>query len=533
MSDFDVIVIGAGNAALCAAIAATENDARVLVLEKAPRHMRGGNTYWSGGMFRFAYGDRDELDRLVPGTVAAGGVLETAEPYGIADFRNDLTSVTNGRADPVLARLVVEGSMDAMIWLREACHVEMEPALSIAAVRKGDRYSWLRGLAVRAASGGIGLSESLFRHCESIGVEISYDTAALSLSIDRDGSVDGVRVRTEGNAETLRAKSVILACGGFEANVEMRARYIGSLIGAATVRGTPYNQGDGLRMALDVSALPAGQWSGCHAAPISADWGEFAPRDKTDQSNRISYPFGVMINRKGLRFVDEGKGTHLSTYAEYGRAILGQPGSTVYQVFDAVTAPLIDRAYGSSIPVVAETLEGLVDLLDVDDKDRALATLKAFNAAARSHPDGSDPLSGFDPSRLDGLATLDLAPNKTNWAMPLLAPPFSAYTATGGITFTFGGLRINEHAGVMGTDWRPIRGLYACGEIVGGLFHDSYPAGTGLTAGAVIGRIAGRNAALRTPALGGHAWRSGGDGLSSSVDGSRPLRAGAMEGWVP
>ena len=201
----------------------------------------------------------------------------------------------------------------------------------------------------------------------------------------------------------------MLGCGGFEANVQMRTQHIGPLVGAAKVRGTPHNQGDGLRMALAIGALPWGQWSGCHATPISADWGEFAPRALTDRSNRLSYLYGVMLNRQGLRFVDEGEDTNLYTYAKFGRAILAQPGAKAWQIFDRKVIHLLEPRYSTSKPITADTLEELVEQLDLDDRKQAVKTLHEFNAAAR------DVDEGFDPSRKDGMSTRGLTPEKTNW----------------------------------------------------------------------------------------------------------------------
>ncbi|MFM7422261.1 MAG: FAD-binding protein, partial [Alphaproteobacteria bacterium] len=250
-----------------------------------------------------------------------------------------------------------------------------------------------------------------------------------------------------------------------------------------------HNQGDGLRMAMAIHAMPWGQWSGCHATPISADWGDFAPRELTDKSNRLSYIYGVMLNRQGKRFVDEGEDGALFTYAKFGRAILAQPGAKAWQIFDSRVLHLLEPRYSTSKPIIGNTFEELLDQLDIDDKKTALATLKAFNDAARINEDK------YDPSRKDGVRTEGLDLDKTNWAQRLDAPPYHAYSATGGITFTFGGLRVTEKAEVVGTDWRPIPGLFACGEMIGGLFYDNYPAGTGLVSGATFGRIAGREAA--------------------------------------
>jgi tricarballylate dehydrogenase len=365
----------------------------------------------------------------------------------------------------------------------------MEPAITLTGVRKGNRIVWARGLVVRAEHEGVGLSRSWFATAERMGIEIRYGAAAIGLLQDQRGHASGVRVRDDDGISDIAGRAVILGCGGFEANVQMRTQHIGPLVGGAKVRGTPHNQGDGLRMAMDIGAMPWGQWSGCHATPISADWGNFAPRELTDRSNRLSYLYGVMINRRGRRFVDEGEDGAMFTYAKYGRAILAEPGAKAYQIFDSQVVHLLEPRYSTSDPLVADTLEDLVAQLDVDDKPQALKTLLEYNAAAKHASEG------FDPTQKDGLSTTGLALEKTNWATKLEQPPFYAYTATGGITFTFGGLKVDENARVIGTDWRPIGGLFACGEMIGGLFYDNYPAGTGLVSGATFGRIAGRSAA--------------------------------------
>lgn len=196
-----------------------------------------------------------------------------------------------------------------------------------------------------------------------------------------------------------------------------------------------------------------------------------------------------MLNRKGLRFVDEGEDGALFTYAKFGRAILAEPGAKAWQIFDQKVVHLLEPRYQTSKPISSETIEGLIEQLDIEDKAQALKTITNYNAAANEAD------QRYDPSKKDGLATSGLALPKTNWAVKLDKPPYVAYSATGGITFTFGGLKVDENARIIGTDWRPINGLFCCGEMVGGLFYDNYPAGTGLVSGATFGRIAGRNAA--------------------------------------
>jgi tricarballylate dehydrogenase len=489
LADYDVIVVGAGNAALAAAVSATEHGAQVLVLEKAPLEMRGGNTHWSGGVFRFAFDDPRDLEPLLPGIEEEySNFYDGVTPYTYDDFMGDLQRLTGGQTDPVLSDVLVSNSGETVMWMHETGKIPMEPAVNLSGVEKDGVIQWQRGLVVRSVHEGVGLSKSWFATAEKMGVEIRYDSAALELILDAKGNVSGVKVRGPDGVEEIAGGAVVLAAGGFEANTQMRAQYLGSPWDQAKVRGTPHNQGDGLRMALDIGAMPWGQWSGCHSTPISADWGHFAPREMTDKSNRLSYLYGVMINREGRRFLDEGLDVQFLTYAKYGRIILTQPGGMAFQIFDQKTVHLLEPRYSTSEPIVADTLAEIVEKLDIDDRDRALETLNQYNDAA------CDP-GAFDPSQKDGLSTSGLEIDKTNWATRLDEPPFHAYTVTGGITFTFGGLKIDADAQVIGTDWRPIPGLYTCGEMVGGLFHDNYGAGSGLVSGATFGRIAGRSAA--------------------------------------
>lgn len=490
MKKYDVIVVGAGNAALAAAVSAREAGASVVVLEKAPRDMRGGNTHWSGGVLRIAFEKPRDLAPLLPGVEDDyEAFYEGITPYTHDDFYGDLMRVSNGRADAELTKVLVDSSRDTVMWMNKVGGVKMEPATSLSGVRKGNRIVWQRGLVVRAEHEGVGLSKSWFATAEKMGVEVRYGASAMELVLDGRGRVCGVKIKTDDGIETVSGGAVVLGSGGFEANVQMRTQHIGPLIGAAKVRGTPHNQGDGHRMAMAIGAMPWGQWSGCHATPISADWGEFAPRELTDRSNRLSYCYGLMINRKGKRFVDEGEDVNLFTYAKFGRAVLAEPGARAYQIFDQKSVPYLEPRYSTSKPISAGSIRELIDKLDIEDKAEALRTVEAYNSAARTK-------AAFDPTKKDGLSTSGLELDKTNWATKLDQPPYVAYSCTGGITFTFGGLKVNAKAEVIGTDWRPIGGLYACGEIIGGLFYDNYPAGTGLVSGATFGRIAGREAAV-------------------------------------
>jgi tricarballylate dehydrogenase len=260
----------------------------------------------------------------------------------------------------------------------------------------------------------------------------------------------------------------------------------------AKVRGSRYNLGDGIRMALEIGASPMGQWSGAHAVQWDMNAPEFGDLQVGDGFQKHSYPWGILINNHGLRFLDEGADFRNYTYAKYGRVMLDQPGLGAWQVFDAKVADLLRDEY--KIPQVtrvrSETIKGLADQMDGMDVEQFVKTIDEYNAAVEDSV-------RFDPTLRDGRRTRGLSPDKTNWTNTIDEPPFEAYHVTCGITFTFGGLRVTPDAEVVGGDGKVIPGLFACGELVGGLFYFNYPGGTGLTSGSVFGRIAGREAARR------------------------------------
>jgi tricarballylate dehydrogenase len=486
MADYDVIVVGAGNAALAASVSARGAGAeRVLVLEKAPQEMRGGNTYYSGGLLRIAFNEVADILSLVPEARTLAGFVDGVEPYPREAFWSDLRRMTSDRTDPELAEILISNSYDTAGWMVQN-GIRFEPAISLGAVRVGNVIKWPKGAIVRAVNEGVGLSRMWFAAAQRCGVEIRYDSAALGLVQNSRGRVSGVMVRDASGIQEFSARAIVLGCGGFEANTEWRARYLGRPWDHAKVRGTPHNQGDGLRMALEIGAMPIGQWSGCHATPINAAAPAYGDRKLTDKTNRLSYLYGVMINRLGLRFVDEGEDQALFTYAKFGGAILNQPGGIAYQIFDDKVVHLLEPRYATSEPIRADRLNDLVRQLEVDH-EAAIRTLAEFNSAAGQ--------GNFNPGERDGMAARGLPLPKSNWAQKLDAPPFTAWAVTGGITFSFGGLKINDRAQVIATDWKPLAGLYTCGEMVGGLFHHNYPGGSGLMSGAVFGRIAGASAA--------------------------------------
>ena len=301
-------------------------------------------------------------------------------------------------------------------------------------------------------------------------------------------------MKEQGELHDVEASSVILACGGFESNAEWRTRYLGPGWELAKVRGTRFNTGDGIRMALDIGASPAGNWSGCHAVGWDNNAPEFGDLSVGDAFQKHSYPFGVMVNATGKRFVDEGADFRNYTYAKYGRVILEQPDQFAWQVFDRKVLHLLRDEYRIKrvTKVSAATLEELAPKLEGVDPAAFLDEMRAYNAAVRADVP-------FNPNVKDGRGTIGLSVPKSNWANTLDEPPFEAYQVGCGITFTFGGLRIAPATGeVLDSDLSPIPGLYAAGELVGGLFYFNYPGGTGLMSGSVFGRIAGIGASRAT-----------------------------------
>jgi tricarballylate dehydrogenase len=488
MSEYDVIVVGAGNAALCAALSARETCNRILMLERAPEDQAGGNSRFTAGAMRVAYEGVNDLRKLMPDLSEDEIGRTDFGAYTEAQFLDDLGRVTQWRCDPDLTEVLVKRSFDALLWMRSK-GVRFVPIYGRQAFKIDGRFKFWGGLTVETWGGGPGLVDALTRAAKQSGIELWYAAPATSLIHD-DAGVHGVRVKRAGRSTEVRARCVVLAGGGFQSNPEWRARYLGPNWELAKVRGTRYNTGDVIRMALDIGAAPAGNWSGCHAVGWERNAPEFGDLAVGDAFQKHSYPFGIMLNADGRRFVDEGADFRNYTYARYGRVILAQPGQFAWQVFDRKVQHLLRDEYRIKqvTKVVAGTLEELVRKLEDVDPGAALQEIRRYNAAVKTDVP-------FDPNVKDGRCTAGLAVNKSNWANTIDQPPFEAYAVTCGITFTFGGLRIDTDARVLSTDGAPIPGLYAAGELVGGIFYFNYPGGSGLTNGAVFGRIAGASAA--------------------------------------
>ena len=486
--DADVIVVGSGNAALCAGIAALEGGADVLMVEKAPEALRGGNSAYTAGAMRFVYDGRDDLMPLLsdPGDER----LERTEfgAYTAAKFEEDLLGFNGGRPLSGEQRALIDGSYATMRWL--ASHgVTFEPIWSRQSFERDGKIVFWGGLTLAAENEGVGLVDGEIAAFERMGGRIRYETPARGLIVE-DDRVVGI----ETDDGPLRARAVVLASGGFEASEERRRELMGTPWNAAKVRGTPHNTGDGLRMALALGAARHGHYSGAHATPMDLHMKDFGnldlPAGERKNYRKICYFLGLMLNADGKRFVDEGQNFRNYTYAQFGRAILDQPGGFAWQLFDAKVLDLLYAEYRhhDASFVEADTLDELIERLDGVDKDVARATIASFNEAV-------DDTVTFDPTSLDGKAAIGLDPPRSNWAQRLDTPPFRAYPVTGGITFTYGGLKVDEAGRVGREDGSAIEGLYACGELVGGVFFEGYPGGSGLTSGAVFGRRAGQGAA--------------------------------------
>lgn len=474
---------------MSAGIAALEAGAKVLMLEKAGRDLAGGNTKYTAGAMRFAYDASEDLLPLLSDPDDPRIARTDFGHYTKDKFASDLLGFNDGAPLTVEQQTLVGQSYDAVRWL--AGHgVTYEPIYSRQSFEKDGRIVFWGGLTLAAENEGVGLFEMELAAFERLGGEIRYDTAVTGLIHDGT-AVTGVRV----GEEEMFADAVILACGGFESSDSLRAELIGPDWSVAKVRGTPHNTGDGIEFAKELGAALYGRFDGCHATPMDLhmkDFGnlELPPKERKNY-RKICYFLGVMLNARGERFVDEGINFRNYTYAQFGRAVLEQPDHFAWQIFDNKVKDMLYGEYHfhDASFVEADTLEGLIAQLEGVDKDAATKTLTDYNAAV-------DETTGFDPTVLDGKSTTGLALEKTNWAQKFDTPPYRAYPVTGGITFTYGGLKVDDQGRVLRTDETAISGLYAAGEMVGGVFFGGYPGGSGLTSGTVFGRRAGQGASV-------------------------------------
>lgn len=486
---YDVVVVGGGNAALCAAISAVDEGSRVLLLERSPKDERGGNSTFTDGKLRAVYNGIEDMRALIPDLTEAEIASSDFGVYTEADFFDDMARVTQYRTDPDLCEILVRNSRDILYWLKSQ-GVRFMANYGRQAYRVDGRFKFWGGTTIVVASGGPGLVDTLYRTVESKGVDIRYDAWVRDLIFDEATGVSGVVVRIDGETHNIHATAVVLACGSFEANAEWRAKYLGPGWDLAKVRGSKYNTGDGLAMALRIGAQPKGHWSGCHATAWERYASDFGDMTQTPQYQRHSYTFGIVVNAAGDRFIDEGADFRNYTYAKYGSEVLKQPGQVAWQIYDGKVLHLLTDEYRTRhvTKVRADTLDEMIAKLEEIDGDRLRRTIRDFNAAVQTDVQ-------FDPNSKDGRGAPGLRIPRSNWANTIDTPPFEAYAVTCGITFTFGGLHITTEGQVVDANLAPIPGLFAAGEMVGGIFYFNYPGASGLTSGAVFGRLAGKHAA--------------------------------------
>jgi precorrin 3B synthase CobZ len=505
----DVLIAGSGNAGFSAAVAAKQAGANhVVLIDKCPEDWAGGNSWFTAGAYRTVHDGASDLLPIVNNVDEETAKKIDMEPYTRENFSDDMKRVCGGRSDPQLSKILIEESNQIVKWLK-GNGIRFQLSFNRQAYEVDGRLKFWGGLALKTQDGGKGLIEDHKAAAKAHGVEVLYSTALKRLITDsKSGAVTSVAVQSRGEDFTISTKAVILAAGGFESNPRLRSQYLGPGWDLAKVRGTPFNTGDVLETAIrDVSAAQAGNWSGCH----SVAWDANAPADTGDQvaSNEFTksgYPLGLMLNVLGERFVDEGIDLRNYTYAKFGRAILAQPGHVAYQVWDSRTISwLRNEEYRPERVerIEADTIENLAEKLmshNLENKDAFITTVKEYNEAVYAFQK-ENPDKKWDPAVRDGMSTQSkkhrLRLGKTNWALPIDKSPFLAVVVTCGVTFTFGGLKVNPEttAVISSATGKEVPGLYAVGEMMGGLFYENYPGGSGLTSGAVFGRRAGTAAA--------------------------------------
>jgi tricarballylate dehydrogenase len=454
---FDVLVIGGGNAALCAAISARRSGASVLVLEGAPKFYRGGNTRHTRNM-RCAH---DAATEILTG------------PYSEQEFWDDLLRVTGGQTDEELARHMIRESKDILGWVVEQ-GVRWQPSLG-GTLSLGRTNSFFLG-------GGRAMLNALYLTAEQIGIEIAYDAEVTDLKIEDGMFLSATLKQPIGGATEIRAATLVAAAGGFEANIEWLKQYWGEAADNFLIRGTPYNRGSILKMLLAKGVQEVGDPTQCHAVAIDARAPKF---DGGIITRHDSVVFGIVVNKHAQRFYDEGEDIWPKRYAIWGRLVAAQPDQIAYIIFDSTVL----NSFMPTLfpPIKADSIAELASEFELNA--RVLEqTVADFNAAVRP--------GTFDHTVLDDCRTEGLTPPKTHWARRIETPPYYAYPVRPGITFTYLGTRVNKQARMVMTDGKPSANMFAAGEIMAGnVLGKGYAAGIGMTIGSVFGRIAGREAA--------------------------------------
>lgn len=474
---YDVVVVGCGIAGLSAAVSAAENGARVVVLERAQEEEYGGNTRWTEAYFRMRDQDHvsDDFEELLVANAGAN-----IDPNVIRHVADDYQGwppyvKAHGMTDPELVSTLSNHAGPTVRWLESfGVRFDALPTYFITAAAP----------RIMPVGGGLALIEALRSRALTAGVAIHYQTTAIGL--DRNGALRTLRaIGAHGQDVSYRASSVVLCSGGFEGNPEMLARYLGpsARFVRPVARGGYYNRGEGIAMALQQGAAPAGDFSSYHAEPLD-------PRSTQPEALVMNFPYGILVNRRGERFVDEAPGPVDLHYDPISRAISAEPDGIAYVIFDS----RIDDVHNwrrsirtDQAALQADTIAGLAEALDLPAR-MLQATVDGYNAACGT--------GEFQPSVKDGLATQGLNPEKSNWSRPIAVAPFFAYPIISGICFTYGGLKTNSKAQVVDADGRVMPGLYAAGEAAG-LYHQVYTGATSVLRGAVFGRLAGADAAAQ------------------------------------
>ena len=452
---YDVLVIGGGNAALCAALTAREAGASVLVLESSPFEFRGGNSRHTRNL-RYLH--------------ESGNQFLTG-PYLEEEFFDDLMLVTQGNTDEEMARFTIRESNNVGAWMiLQGC--KFQPSM------RGTLH--LSRTNAFFLGGGKGLMNSYYAKAEELGVDILYDATVVDLAIDK-GQFTSAAVELGGRTQSIKARAVVVAAGGFQANIDWLREYWGEAADNFIIRGTPYDKGRLLRVLLDAGAQSVGDPRQCHAVAIDAR----APKFDGGIVTRLDcVSFGIVVNRDAQRFYDEGEDFWPKRYAIWGRLVAQQPDQIAYSIIDAKS---IDLFMPSVFPPIgANTIEDLAEQLELDPPALA-TTVNRFNSAVRP--------GKFNPDELDDCVTEGLEPAKTHWARPLDTPPYYGYPLRPGITFTYLGVKVNQRSQVIFSKDNPSPNIFAAGEIMAGnILGQGYMAGFGMTIGTVFGRIAGKEA---------------------------------------